>query len=307
MSRILILALGAATAMLAAAGGSAAARTSAPPPKLGDLVVGAADLGPRTVVLADKTTKLGRLPFRVRVIETTKGGKPVILVVLAAVEHDANAAYAEFAETRTEIGLAGVRKHLTTFVASGFEWGKQLFGGKGGVKDVTLKKAIVGNRVSLGEKAFWVPMTIVLNKGTLRYDVAMLYADRAFASVTVLGLGGKRVAAGTVNALVAAEQHLLETVFTVANSSPPALAGTAQQGQTLTADAGGWTGSPTSFAYSWSRCDSTGATCAPINGATAKTYVPSAADTGATLRVDVTGSNHVSSAQAASPVTGIVA
>jgi hypothetical protein len=110
-----------------------------------------------------------------------------------------------------------------------------------------------------------------------------------------------------MNALVVAEQQLLTKIFTVANSSPPTIAGTAQQGLTLTADAGSWSGSPTAFAYAWSRCDATGAACAPIPGATAQTYVPTTGDSGATLRVDVTGSNAVSSAQASSQITGAVA
>jgi len=200
-----------------------------------------------------------------------------------------------------------VKKHLTEFVTPGFELGKQLFGGKGGAKDVTLEKAIVGHRVSVGETGFWVPLTMVLNKGTLHYAVAMVHADRAFAALTVLGLHGKPVSAAAVNSVVAAEEHLLAAVFTVTNSSPPRIAGTAQQGQTLTAGPGSWRGSPTSFAYSWSRCDTAGTACTPISGATMPTYAPAGADSGATLRVDVSASNSVGSAHATSQVTAVVA
>ena len=293
--------------MVAAAGASAGSRASAPPPKPSDLALTAADVGSGAIVFADKRSRLGNMPVLVRTIETVQKGKPFVVVVLASVERNADAAYADFAETRTELGLAGVRKHLANLVAPGFDWGKQLFGGTGALKNLKIEKAVIGRRVGLGETGFWVPMTVVLNIGTLHYDVAMMYADRAFASVTVLGVGRKPVAAATMSSLARAEQKLLAKVFAVANTSLPTIAGAAQQGQTLTADAGVWTGSPSAFAYVWSRCDAAGATCTPIAGATARTYVPTAADSGATLRVDVTGSNKVSSAKASSAVTAAVA
>jgi hypothetical protein len=69
------------------------------------------------------------------------------------------------------------------------------------------------------------------------------------------------------------------------NSSPPTISGTAQQGSTLTAENGSWQNTPTSFQYQWQRCNATGASCANVNGATAKTYNLVGADVGHTLRV----------------------
>src|SRR5581483_11647622 len=63
---------------------------------------------------------------------------------------------------------------------------------------------------------------------------------------------------------------------------------------------------PTSFTYQWRRCDSAGATCADIAGATAQTYVLQAADIGTTLRVVVTGTNAGGSASATSAQTSLV-
>src|SRR5262249_43219511 len=75
------------------------------------------------------------------------------------------------------------------------------------------------------------------------------------------------------------------------STSPPTIAGTLAQGQTLIAVEGAWQHAPTAFAYQWRRCDSAGASCADIAGATARTYVAAAADVGQTLAAAVTASN----------------
>ena len=75
------------------------------------------------------------------------------------------------------------------------------------------------------------------------------------------------------------------------NVSPPTISGVAQQGQTLTASQGGWTGNPTSFSYDWLRCDSAGAHCVPVSLATTSRYSLVAADVGSTLRVAVVAAN----------------
>ena len=46
------------------------------------------------------------------------------------------------------------------------------------------------------------------------------------------------------------------------NTQLPAVIGTAQQGQTLTATNGTWDGSPIGFAYEWQDCDANGQNCA---------------------------------------------
>jgi subtilisin family serine protease len=78
---------------------------------------------------------------------------------------------------------------------------------------------------------------------------------------------------------------------TPVNTAPPTITGTAQQGQVLTESHGGWTNSPTSYAYQWLLCDGEGNGCAPISGATGQSYVVSAGDTGHRLRVQETASN----------------
>jgi hypothetical protein len=89
-----------------------------------------------------------------------------------------------------------------------------------------------------------------------------------------------------------------------AATSPPVVSGTAQEGQTLAAATGSWSGTaPISFAYRWQRCSPA---CADIGGATSSAYQVAAADLGATLRVGVTGTNSVGSSEAFSAETATV-
>jgi hypothetical protein len=91
------------------------------------------------------------------------------------------------------------------------------------------------------------------------------------------------------------------------NSSAPSISGTPQAGQTLTANNGSWVGlQPITFTYHWRRCANTGASCADISGATAKTYVPSSMDEGMTLRVRVTGRSTRGSSSSTSAATAVI-
>jgi hypothetical protein len=90
-------------------------------------------------------------------------------------------------------------------------------------------------------------------------------------------------------------------------TSAPAISGTAQQGLTLTASSGTWAGTtPMTYSYQWQRCDSGGAACSAVAGATGAAYVPVSADLGKTMRVSVTATNSAGSATASSAATGAV-
>lgn len=86
----------------------------------------------------------------------------------------------------------------------------------------------------------------------------------------------------------------------------PTISGTPEAAQTLTATNGTWSGQPTSFRYSWSRCDTTGNACVAIGGATGKIYTLTDTDVGHTMRVTVTARNGSGAGRATSAPTAIV-
>lgn len=90
------------------------------------------------------------------------------------------------------------------------------------------------------------------------------------------------------------------------NTARPTITGVAVVGETLTARTGNWSGSPTSYGYQWLRCDTTGADCFPISGATGKTYGVQFADVYSTLRVRVAARNAAGVATARSAASDLV-
>ena len=92
-----------------------------------------------------------------------------------------------------------------------------------------------------------------------------------------------------------------------ANISAPTISGSAKVGEALSASPGSWSGSPApEFGYQWERCNSLGASCETIAGATSPGYTVLSADVGKTLAVTVTGSSSAGSASAQSAPTAVV-
>src|SRR5262249_48855226 len=77
-------------------------------------------------------------------------------------------------------------------------------------------------------------------------------------------------------------------------------------GEELAASNGTWTGGAKTFAYQWSRCDTSGAGCTDVDGATGRSYGVRAADVGHTLRVSVTAANASDKTTAQSAPTAVV-
>ena len=147
--------------------------------------------------------------------------------------------------------------------------------------------------------------------GTTTNSYVVATGDVGFtlrAKVTATDTGGQTAAVSNATAIVVAKAG-------PPNTAPPTITGTAGIGSTLTANPGTWSGASVTFTYQWQRCDTAGANCTAITGATNTTYVVANEDVGHTLRVavtgkDATGTNTVTSAQsstvegAAPPPTG---
>jgi hypothetical protein len=129
------------------------------------------------------------------------------------------------------------------------------------------------------------------NPAGRRWPVALAIAAAALLIGAVLG--GPR--AGTAASRAAP-----------VNTATPTISGTPQDNATLTADPGNWTGSPTTYAYAWSRCNKDGDSCDAVAGADAKTYNVTSKDVGHTIRVTVTAKNADGSGKATSAPTAVV-
>ena len=92
-----------------------------------------------------------------------------------------------------------------------------------------------------------------------------------------------------------------------ASIAPPTVSGSLRAGRTLTATSGSWTGTaPIGYTYRWLRCNSAGASCGAISGATSTSYSVQSADVGRRLRVRVTAQNSAGSATAQSSATSTI-
>ncbi len=79
------------------------------------------------------------------------------------------------------------------------------------------------------------------------------------------------------------------------------------RGQTLTTANGTWAGTATiTYTRAWKRCNSAGANCTTISGATGTTYTLVAADVGSTIKVTWTATNSLGSATADTTTTAVV-
>jgi len=91
------------------------------------------------------------------------------------------------------------------------------------------------------------------------------------------------------------------------NDVPPSVTGVAIQSRILSGFAGGWNASPPpALSLQWTSCDSSGANCVPISGASHPTYIPAASDVGHTLRLQVTAVNATKSVVLSSTPTAVV-
>ena len=99
-----------------------------------------------------------------------------------------------------------------------------------------------------------------------------------------------------------------ETVAGPSSSAPPVVAFVIQQGRQLTGAVGSWSGSgPIKYAYQWHRCDTAGAHCKSIRGATGRTYTLVAKDVGHTIGFGVRATDRTGTRKAYASRVGPVA
>jgi len=123
--------------------------------------------------------------------------------------------------------------------------------------------------------------------------------SKVYAGVTATNVAGSAWMRTYLSALVAAAAP--------ANSTRPALSGTAIDGQTLTTTTGTWSGTtPIAYSYQWRRCDTSGNDCSTIAGASGQSYILTAADVGFKVYALVTATNAAGSASMRSYLSATV-
>lgn len=295
-----------AAALVSVTGALAAARMSAPLPAMSSLVLSAADFRSGAGVAAQATRTVSGIPAFERVLKPGTIGTTHLLntVAIALLEPDAASAIADFTQLNGEAQSPAGRQAIAKAWATEFVKGANL--GSHGKAKLVIKQTTAGPPIEAATNALRLPITMKTNRGTLHISLQVAQTDRAVVIVELLSvLNGRISSADAAHTLTATQQHL-QTAFTVANTTAPTINGTQTQGQLVTVDEGSWTGAPSAFTYSWSRCDTNGANCAPLANATANTYQLTPADAGTTLRVTVTATNSISSQQQVSNPTATI-
>ncbi|MDX6471384.1 MAG: serine protease AprX, partial [Gaiellaceae bacterium] len=134
------------------------------------------------------------------------------------------------------------------------------------------------------------------------------FATFAGVSADLTGQQIVRLAAKSWILAITPDAPLVPTAVGPVPIAPPAIAGAATEGETLSASDGAWSATgPVTFAYQWQRCDPTGAACADVDGATEAAYAVAAADIGSALRVVVLATDPDGSLSTTSDATAPVA
>ena len=166
----------------------------------------------------------------------------------------------------------------------------------------------VGRPRNLGVGAGSFDVLIIVRAEGLRTDLhlSIFRVERVLGGLLTVGVAGRRVPLSAMTQLARVMAARMTVQLAPRATAAPTVTGTAAVGQTLTTTTGTWAGAPASFAPQWERCDSGGASCVAIPGATNPTYVVTDADVGSSLRVSVTARNAVGAATEASAPTAAV-
>jgi hypothetical protein len=295
----------AATAVASSA--SARGGSSAPPPPLPSVALASSDFRSGGAILSQTKSSQGVMTLFLRVFKpgAKLTGPPLLSAVsLVMLEPDAETATTDYKELNGEAQSIRGRNALAKVFTSSFVRGfKTAAHGKA---KLTVRRTVVGEPSMISATSLHLPVTLTTNLGTYRLALELSQIDRVIAVVYLAGQPNTSVTSADAELARSLSEKHVTAAFTVGSAGPPTIAGSASVGQTVAVDEGAWTGGPSRFDYVWTRCDASGASCVPIYGATARTYVPTSADVGYTLRAAVTGANSVTSLQATSAATAIV-
>jgi uncharacterized protein YukE len=129
--------------------------------------------------------------------------------------------------------------------------------------------------------------------------VSSLVGNTVRVIVTASNSGGSTQATSAATGIIAA---LLPS-----NTSLPSIGGLLEDGKTLTAAKGSWSGTtPMSFGYQWQQCNGSGGECKNITGETKETLALVSSLVKSTVRLVVTATNSGGSTQATSAATSPV-
>jgi hypothetical protein len=109
---------------------------------------------------------------------------------------------------------------------------------------------------------------------------------------------------GTTSAYANAVGPVVKAASTLVSVVQPVATGSVKTGLTVQVTDGFWNRKPTTVAYAWQRCNANGRVCAAIPGATASTYIVTAADAGHALAALVTGASGATTVPVLSTVVG---
>jgi hypothetical protein len=221
--------------------------------------------------------------------------KYAFLISSAFVARDAAAAGVEYSHLAHQLSA---RRTRTSFIKS------YLAGAKLKPKDVVVTET-TPRALRIADASMETGFVVYEKKTKTRTDVSLsaVALDRVLVLNIAVGLGNKVVAADAQAMASLVVQHAAKVLSPISVAFPE-VSGTPQQGQTLSASVGTWGNAPGTYAYQWQDCDSVGATCTDIAGATGATYVVEPADVGRFLRVRVTATNRFGSTVIPSMVTG---
>jgi hypothetical protein len=158
--------------------------------------------------------------------------------------------------------------------------------------------------VHVGDSSVELPVSVQVSTRRVYESLAYMQLDRVVS--VIVSAGVRPIAPADTRRLASAAVTHIDAALSPTNFAKPTITGDSQVGATLTAKPGTWSDPAAKVAYQWQRCDSTGASCVDIAGATQPTYTPTQQDEGSTLRVEVAATNRFGTAKADSAVTGVV-